>query len=317
MDSVLYADEDQIVQVLINLIGNAFKFSPSGADVILSAADSDGFVNIKVTDHGRGVPVEYKDKIFDRFKQVELADSRLKGGTGLGLAICKAIVEGTEPSAYLFSNDQEEYGYVGAKWLFEKLGGEGAVYYMRGAAGTSADTDRDTGFRRAMAEYPGITLAGEVFTGWDIATGAQQINEFLASGTPFDGIWTSGIDSTIVDALLTAGVPLVPVVGADNAGFVNQLATVEGLVGAAVTNPGSVGGAGVTMALKVLNGEQVPQQVLITPEVWDNTTPEGQAAIAAANDPAIDPTWPLGISIPDWTTYTKEQIIGCLGPGGV
>lgn len=241
----------------------------------------------------------------------------IKQATDAGIVVVAVDLAVTEPSAYLFSNNQEEYGYVGAKWLFEKLGGEGAVFYMRGAAGTSADTDRDTGFRRAMAEYPGITLAGEVQTGWDIATGAQQINEFLASGVPFDGIWTSGIDSTIVDALLTAGVPLVPVVGADNAGFVNQLATVEGLEGAAVTNPGSVGGAGVTMALKVLAGEDVPQQVLITPEVWDNTTPEGQAAIAAANDPAIDQTWPLGIGIPDWTTYSKDEIIGCQGPGGV
>jgi ribose transport system substrate-binding protein len=240
----------------------------------------------------------------------------IKQATDAGIVVVAVDLAVTEPSAYLFSNDQEEYGYVGAKWLFEKLGGEGAVFYMRGAAGTSADTDRDTGFKRAMAESPGITVAGEVFTGWDIAIGAQQINEFLASGVPFDGIWTSGIDSTIVDALITAGAPLVPVVGADNAGFVNQLATVEGLVGAAVTNPGSVGGAGVTMALQVLAGEEVPQQVLITPEVWDNTTPEGQATIAAANDPAIDPTWPLGISVPDWTTYTKEQIIGCQGPGG-
>lgn len=241
----------------------------------------------------------------------------IKQATDKGIVVVAVDLAVTEPSAYLFSNNQEEYGYVGAKWLFEKLGGEGAVFYMRGAAGTSADTDRDTGFKRALAEYPGITIAQEVFTGWDIATGAQQINDFLASGVPFDGIWTSGIDSTIVDALVTAGVPLVPVVGADNAGFVNQLATIEGLEGAAVTNPGSVGGAGVTMALKVLAGEDVPQQVLITPEVWDNTTPEGQAQIAAANDPAIDPTWPLGISIPDWTTYSKEQIIACKGPGDV
>ncbi|MBX3028743.1 MAG: substrate-binding domain-containing protein [Chloroflexi bacterium] len=239
----------------------------------------------------------------------------IKQATDAGIVVVAVDLAVTEPSAYLFSNNQEEYGYVGAKWLFEKLGGEGAVFYMRGAAGTSADTDRDTGFRRAMAEYPGITLAGEVFTGWDIAQGAQQINEFLASGVPFDGIWTSGIDSTIVDALVTAGAPLVPVVGADNAGFVEQLATIEGLEGAAVTNPGSVGGAGVTMALRVLAGEEVERQVLITPEVWDNTTPEGQAAIAAANDPAIDGTWPLGISIPDWTTYTKDEIIACAGPG--
>lgn len=239
----------------------------------------------------------------------------IKQATGKGIVVVAVDLAVTEPSAYLFSNNQEEYGYVGGKWLFEKLGGKGDVFYMRGAAGTSADTDRDTGFRRALAEFPDIKIVGEVQTGWDIATGAQQINDFLASGQNYDGIWTSGIDSTIVDALLTAGAKLVPVVGADNAGFVNQLATVEGLEGAAVTNPGSVGGAGVAMALKILNGETVDQQVLLTPDLWDNTTPEGQATIAEANDPAIDPTWPLGISIPDWTTYTKDQILACKGPG--
>lgn len=239
----------------------------------------------------------------------------IKQATDAGIVVVAVDLAVTEPSAYLFSNNQEEYGYVGAKWLFEKLGGQGDVFYMRGAAGTSADTDRDNGFKRALAEYPGINIVGEVQTGWDIATGAQQINDFLASGQNYDGIWTSGIDSTIVDALLTAGAKLVPVVGADNAGFVNQLATVEGLEGAAVTNPGSVGGAGVEMALRILNGQQVDRQVLLTPELWDNTTPEGQAKIAEANDPAIDGTWPLGITIPEWTTYTKEQILACKGPG--
>ena len=240
----------------------------------------------------------------------------IKAATDKGIVVVAVDLAVTEPSAYLFSNNQEEYGYVGGKWLFEKLGGKGDVFYMRGAAGTSADTDRDNGFKRALQEYPDIKIVGEVQTGWDIATGAQQINDFLASGVNYDGIWTSGIDSTIVDALVTAGAKLVPVVGADNAGFVGQLnGGVEGLVGAAVTNPGSVGGAGVALALKVLNGETVDQQVLLTPNVWDNTTDEGKALIAAAADPAIDPTWPLGISIPDWTTYTKDQILACKAPG--
>ena len=52
----------------------------------------------------------------------------------------------------------------------------------------------------------------------------------------------------IVDAFVESGAPLVPIVGADNAGFVGQLTSVEGLKGAAVTNPGSVGGAGVALA---------------------------------------------------------------------
>jgi ribose transport system substrate-binding protein len=220
----------------------------------------------------------------------------------------------TEPSAYLISNDQEQYAYLGATWLFETLGGEGDVVYMRGFAGHPADDDRDVGFQRALEEHPGITVVHEVHTGWDQATGTQQINDFIATGTPFDGIWTSGIDNVIVEALVEADM-LVPIVGADNAGFVQQLLEVEGLVGAAVTNPASVGGAGVTLALQLLNGEEPEDQaVLMEPVLWANDTEEGIAELEAANDPDIDPTWPLGITIEGWTDYTKEEILACEGP---
>ena len=62
----------------------------------------------------------------------------------------------TAPSAYLLSNDQEEYAYLGATWLFDHLGGAGNVVYMGGAAGTSADSDRRAGWERALAENPDI-----------------------------------------------------------------------------------------------------------------------------------------------------------------
>lgn len=221
----------------------------------------------------------------------------------------------TDPDAYLISNDQEQYAYLGATWLFETLGGEGDVVYMRGFAGHPADDDRDVGFQRALDEFPGINVVQEVQTGWDQATGVQQINDFLATGTNYDGIWTSGIDNVIVDALIEADAELVPIVGADNAGFVQQLIEVEGLVGAAVTNPASVGGAGVTLALQLLNGETPDDKaVLMEPQLWANDTEEGMASLEEANDPDIDPTWPLGISIPDWTTYSKEEILACDGP---
>jgi ribose transport system substrate-binding protein len=221
----------------------------------------------------------------------------------------------TDPDAYLISNDQEEYAYLGAAWLFETMGGEGDVVYMRGFAGHPADDDRDVGFQRALDENPGINVVFEEHTGWDQATGTQQINDFLATGANYDGIWTSGIDNVIVDALVAADAELVPIVGADNAGFVQQLLEVEGLVGAAVTNPASVGGAGVTLATQILSGETPEDKaVLMEPQLWANNTEEGMAALEEANDPDIDATWPLGISIPDWTTYTKEEILDCEGP---
>jgi ribose transport system substrate-binding protein len=240
----------------------------------------------------------------------------LKEATDAGIVVVAVDQAVTEPSAYVISNNQEEYAYLGAKWLFEQIGGEGDVVYMRGAAGASADSDRDKGFKRALAEYPNVKVAHEVFTGWQQDQGKQQILDYIATGAPFAGIWTSGIDNVIVDALVESDVPLVPVVGADNAGFVGQLTSVEGLVGAAVTNPGSIGGAGVTLALKILGGEKPAEQtVLVQPELWENATKEGKAKLAAAADPSLDPEWPVSISIPDWTTYSKDQIIACKGPG--
>ena len=112
------------------------------------------------------------------------------------------------------------YAYLGAKWLFEQMGGKGNVYYMRGFAGHPADTDRDEGFKKALAEYPDIkvlpTTDGE-HTGWDPAKTTELINNWISSGQ-YDntqGIWTSGMDSQVVDAIKAAGKPYKPIVGAD------------------------------------------------------------------------------------------------------
>ena len=240
----------------------------------------------------------------------------LAEATAAGIVVVAVDQAVTEPSAYIISNNQEQYAYLGAKWLFEQMGGKGNVVYMRGAAGASADSDRDKGFKKALAEFPDVKVAQETFTGWQQDQGKQQILDYIATGVPFDGIWTSGIDNVIVDALVESQAKLVPVVGADNAGFVGQLNSVEGLKGAAVTNPGSIGGAGVTLALQILDGKKpASQTVLVEPALWENVTDAGKAQLKAAADPSLSPEWPVSISINDWTTYTKEQIVACKGPG--
>lgn len=89
----VYADADRIVQTLINLLGNAIKFSPRGAAVLVEAGPSGGYVEFRVIDHGRGIPEDRLERIFGRFEQVDASDAREKGGTGLGLAISREIVE--------------------------------------------------------------------------------------------------------------------------------------------------------------------------------------------------------------------------------
>lgn len=87
------ADPDRIIQVLVNLISNAVKFSEEGQTVRLAGKLEGDRVEISVCDHGRGIPNESRARIFEKFKQVSKEDASEKGGTGLGLPICKMIVE--------------------------------------------------------------------------------------------------------------------------------------------------------------------------------------------------------------------------------
>ncbi len=86
------ADADRLIQVMVNLMSNAIKFSPEGGTVTLSAVEHVDCIEIRVRDQGRGVPDSFRDKIFERYKQVEASDGKRKSGTGLGLPICKQIV---------------------------------------------------------------------------------------------------------------------------------------------------------------------------------------------------------------------------------
>lgn len=88
----LNVDGDRIVQVLVNLVSNAIKFSPEGGSVRVAIEELDGLVEFAVIDEGNGIPLEYLRTIFDRFKQAPEGEENRKG-TGLGLAISKAIVE--------------------------------------------------------------------------------------------------------------------------------------------------------------------------------------------------------------------------------
>lgn len=92
-DCLVKIDADRIVQVLINLLSNAAKYSPPGGVVEIRVMQEAGRVRVAVIDHGEGVPEKFHDRIFQKFAQADSSDSRKKGGTGLGLSICKAIIE--------------------------------------------------------------------------------------------------------------------------------------------------------------------------------------------------------------------------------
>ncbi len=86
-------DKNRLLQLLANLMSNAAKFSPDGGDVELAAEITEDFVHVTVRDYGSGIPVEFRDRVFDKFTQADSSDARQIGGSGLGLSIAKRIVE--------------------------------------------------------------------------------------------------------------------------------------------------------------------------------------------------------------------------------
>jgi signal transduction histidine kinase len=85
----VYADEDRVVQILVNLLGNGVRFTPSGGAVVLRILDSGADVELQVQDTGIGIPSGTLPVVFDRYRQAHTG----YGGTGLGLTIVRGLVE--------------------------------------------------------------------------------------------------------------------------------------------------------------------------------------------------------------------------------
>lgn len=89
-------DVDRFQQVMANLLSNAAKFSPRGGTVEVGVRQDGEKVRVTVTDHGTGIPADFRDRIFLPFSQADSSSTRAKGGTGLGLNISRQIVERME-----------------------------------------------------------------------------------------------------------------------------------------------------------------------------------------------------------------------------
>ncbi len=311
-------DGDYVLGVSNTLVGNAWREQMMCA--IKAEALASGQVS-QVIENNRNA--EATDQIADIqgfiSQGVDAIILNPADREALNPAIEEAIAQGivvvsvdspvTAEGAYIVTNDQTAYGRLGAEWLFDAMGGEGNVVYMRGIDGVPADTDRDAGFQEALEANPGITIVSETFTGWDPTQGAQQALEAL-NAYDVDGIWTSGIDYTVVEQFAVAGVDPVPVVGADNNAFIGQL--IAGQPGAAVTNPPAIGGVGVAVALDALNGESPEQTTVLTPEVFDHAADAGAVESIFVED--LPAGWSSYIEIDPYTSYTTDQVIACEGP---
>lgn len=95
-------DARRIGQVISNLLGNAFKFTPESGTIKVTVRQRENSIIVSVSDTGAGIPPEDLSKVFDRFWQVQRTGST--GGSGLGLSIAKAIVEAHGGSIWVESH---------------------------------------------------------------------------------------------------------------------------------------------------------------------------------------------------------------------
>jgi two-component system phosphate regulon sensor histidine kinase PhoR len=110
------ADADKLTQILDNLVGNAVKYSPNGGTVEIAAADEGNTVRIDVTDEGLGIPERHRDRIFQRFHQVDDdMDHRSISGTGIGLYLVQHLA----------------HAHGGRVWLESSVVGEGSTFSLR------------------------------------------------------------------------------------------------------------------------------------------------------------------------------------------
>ena len=212
----------------------------------------------------------------------------------------------TDPNTLNISNDQVAYGYVGATWLFKQLGGKGNVYYMRGLAGHPADNDRHQGVLKALAEntrassWSRTTMASRpagIPTGHQAHHRPHQQRRLRRRQRHLD------LGHRPADRRARSRLPArrtcrssARTSRASSRCCSTRTAATTGLKGLAVYNPAAIGGAGLNLALKALNGETIDSKevtvkdsngadvkikaiFLPTPEAYDNTTDAGMAKL--------------------------------------
>ncbi|MEA2452498.1 MAG: hypothetical protein QOG04_1208 [Actinomycetota bacterium] len=116
----VHSDAGKVHQIVSNLVDNALKYSPDGGTVSVGAVPSGGGVTISVSDEGPGVPADLRDKIFDRFYQVDQSATRQVGGAGLGLYISRRMAEAIGGRVWLEKSDEE--GSTFSLWIPLSIG---------------------------------------------------------------------------------------------------------------------------------------------------------------------------------------------------
>ena len=160
-----------------------------------------------------------------------------------------------------------DFGYVGAKWLCEQLGGEGNIVCLDGMAGLSSAVLRMEGANAAFSEYPGIKVLASEYANWDYATAKPVMENLMAAYDNIDGVWSSGGDMTraAIEVWADSGRDWIPMMGEDCNGFLKLWSQYkdDGLSCIATSLPTWLFAYGAELGLEVLNGTYTGEKDII------------------------------------------------------
>lgn len=160
-----------------------------------------------------------------------------------------------------------DFGYVGAKWLCEQIGGKGNIVCLDGMAGLSSQVLRMEGAQAAFAEYPEVKILADEYANWDYATAKPIMENLMATYDQIDGVWSSGGDMTraAIEVWAESGKPWIPMMGEDCNGFLKLWAKYkdDGLNCIAVSLPSWLFAYGAELGFEVLNGAYAGEKDIV------------------------------------------------------
>lgn len=160
-----------------------------------------------------------------------------------------------------------DFGYTGAKWLCEQMGGKGNVICLDGMAGLSSQVLRMEGAQAAFAEYPDVKILADEYANWDYATAKPIVENLLATYDQIDAVWSSGGDMTraAIEAWAESGRKWIPMMGEDCNGFLKLWAKYkpDGLSCIAVSLPSWLFAYGAELGFEVLNGTYTGEKDIV------------------------------------------------------
>ena len=249
-------------QMIAELIDTNKEYMDQGltTELVIESADTDVAGQIQQLQNliAKGV-----DAILVNPGDVNGLNTTLEEAVAKGIIVISVDQELNVPGVYNVGIDQKEWAKTSAKWLAEKLGGNGNIVEIEGFPGHPANVARMDGVAEVLKDYPNIKVLASDTGKWDEATGQQVMSNFLAAYPTLDGYWTQdGMAIGALQAVMAANPANYPVaVGEGRCQFLKLweevLQTQPDFETIAVANPPGVSPTGLRIAVNMLLGKQV------------------------------------------------------------